>query len=556
MIRLLPHIPLLPSVNQKVQGAALRHHLSKALESSYNIGDLKLELTRLEKRGDFTNATKEHIRAFSYNIGDLKLELTRLEKRGDFTNATKEHIRAFKGELDNARQEVLDIAKAPHTLESSPQAQPSSPSDPHSVIASRDSGVAIHKEAPQEMPKVDSSVAYTDTQGHTHQIPTDIAQKWLESFGLKDLQESYTPKFSEQVAQALEPILQGEQITLSANSLVKLIQRDRAEFLPYIKETLEQSDIIIKDKENAIIFAKDIGQQSYFTSVSKNDKGEWVISTNSYKTLSQLKNRVSESGEVLYLSKEAPNILAETFTTKAFSNELASEIIPQAPQTPTTQSLMQQAKQEALAKQNEIAEQAKAKELAEQQTAQAIKDHNDQIQAQKDARVGKGEMDRDIHIGDPIEVRKTSTPSTSIATDDDNIYQLDFVIVKAHTVKPNFSSDGLQPRTQKEHKTIESIAQNFKPEMVLGRGGYKDLPIIAKDGQVITGNHRVQGFKDFSQKSRATYKSAIKDRFGIELADDELLLRMPTKDLSTKELLSIAYNSARHTKARSKIALA
>ena len=504
MIRLLPHIPLLPSVNQKVQGAALRHHLSKALESSYNIGDLKLELARLEKRGDFTNATKEH-------------------------------IRAFKGELDNARQEVLDIAKSPHALESTAQAQPSSRAD--------EIGVAIHKEAPQETQKVDSSVAYTDTQGHTHQIPTDIAQKWLDSFGLKDLQESYTPKFSEQVAQALEPILQGDQINLSANSLVKLIQRDRAEFLPYIKETLEQSDIIIKDKENAIIFAKDIGQQSYFTSVSKNDKGEWVISTNSYKTLSQLKNRVSESGEVLYLSKEAPNILAETFTTKAFSNELASEIIPQAPQTPTTQRLMQQAKQEALAKQNEIAEQAKAKELAEQQTAQAIKDHNDQIQAQKDARVGKGEMDRDIHIGDPIEVRKTNAPSTSIATDDDNIYQLDFVIVKASDVKPNFSSDGLQPRTQKEHKTIESIAQNFKPEMVLGRGGYKDLPIIAKDGQVITGNHRVQGFKDFTQESRAAYEKAIKDRFGIELADDELLLRMPTKDLSTKELLSIAYNS-------------
>ena len=177
--------------------------------------------------------------------------------------------------------------------------------------------------------EVDSSVAYTDTKGHTHQIPSDIAQKWLETFGLKDLQETYTPQFSEQVAQALEPILQGSQITLSANSLVKLMQRDRLEFLPYIKETLEHSDIIIKDKENALIFAKDIGQTSYFTSVSKNDKGEWVISTNSYKTLSQLKNRVSENGEVLYLSKEAPNILAETFTTKAFSNELASDIIPQ-----------------------------------------------------------------------------------------------------------------------------------------------------------------------------------------------------------------------------------
>ena len=139
--------------------------------------------------------------------------------------------------------------------------------------------------------------------------------------------------------------------------------------------------------------------------------------------------------------------------------------------------------------------------------------------------------------------KHTEQPPTSIATDDNNIYQLDFVIVKTHDVKPNFNADGLQPRTQKEHKTIESIAQNFKPEMVLGRGGYKDLPIIAKDGQVITGNHRVQGFKDFTRESRAAYEKAIKDRFNIELASDELLLRTPSDDLSVKELLSIAYNS-------------
>ncbi|WP_052086459.1 PBECR3 domain-containing polyvalent protein [Helicobacter magdeburgensis] len=156
-------------------------------------------------------------------------------------------------------------------------------------------------------------------------------EQWCETFNLKSLDESYTPKFSDEVSKALEPILQGEQIKLTSGSLLKLMQRDRLEFLPYIKDTLEYSDIVIKDKENALIFAKDIGQTSYFTSVSKNDKGEWVISTNSYKTINQLKNRVNDSGEILYISKEAPNILAEAFTTKAFSNELASDIIPQMP---------------------------------------------------------------------------------------------------------------------------------------------------------------------------------------------------------------------------------
>ena len=228
---------------------------------------------------------------------------------------------------------------------------PTPPSTPPKPTLESQSGITKSLESPTQNPRILETESthtpkvetrdlntYTDTKGHTHQIPADIAQQWLKTFGLKDLQEAYTPQFSEQVAKALESTLQGEQITLSANSLVKLMQRDRLEFLPYIKETLEHSDIIIKDKENALIFAKDIGQTSYFTSVSKNDKGEWVISTNSYKTLSQLKNRVSENGEVLYLSKEAPNILAETFTTKAFSNELASEIIPQSHTALSTQA--------------------------------------------------------------------------------------------------------------------------------------------------------------------------------------------------------------------------
>ena len=130
---------------------------------------------------------------------------------------------------------------------------------------------------------------FTDSYGKTHEIPKDIADNWKNTFNLKNLDEAYIPNFTPEVKQALDSILQGEDIKLYAGRLVKLMQRDRLEFLPYIKDTLEHSDIVIKDKENAIIFAKDIGQTSYFTSVSKNDKGEWVISTNSYKTLSQLK---------------------------------------------------------------------------------------------------------------------------------------------------------------------------------------------------------------------------------------------------------------------------
>ena len=202
---------------------------------------------------------------------------------------------------------------------------------------------------------------FTDSYGKTHEIPKDIADNWKNTFNLKSLDEAYIPSFTPEVKQALDSILQGEDIKLYAGSLVKLMQRDRLEFLPYIKDTLEHSDIIIKDKENAIIFAKDIGQTSYFTSVSKNDKGEWVISTNSYKTLSQLKNRVNDNGEILYISKEAPNILAETFTTKAFSNELANAIIPQTPQ--------------------EIIKQARKSGKSVKETKELLQKHNKEIQS-------------------------------------------------------------------------------------------------------------------------------------------------------------------------------
>ena len=178
--------------------------------------------------------------------------------------------------------------------------------------------------------QVDNALAFIDSYGVKYHIRKDTADLWLKTFNLKSLDEAYIPSFTPEVKQALDSILQGEQIKLTSGSLLKLMQRDRLEFLPYIKETLEHSDVVIRDKENAIIFVKDIGETSYFTSVSKNNNGEWIISTNSYKTINQLKNRVNDSGEILYISKEAPNILAEAFTTKAFSNELARDIIPQS----------------------------------------------------------------------------------------------------------------------------------------------------------------------------------------------------------------------------------
>ncbi|EEO7740954.1 hypothetical protein G6T57_000203 [Campylobacter upsaliensis] len=180
--------------------------------------------------------------------------------------------------------------------------------------------------------KGSEDIIFTDKKGKEHTLTKETQKAWLEAFGLKSLDEAYIPNFKAEVKEAINRVLGGEEIKLTKGSFEKLLKRDREEFLPYIKDTLEKADLIIKDKENALIFVKDIGKKSYFTSVAKNANNEWVISTNSLKTLNTLKNRVDDNGEVLYLSKEAPNILAEAFTKRAFSNELAKDIIPQKPQ--------------------------------------------------------------------------------------------------------------------------------------------------------------------------------------------------------------------------------
>ena len=182
-------------------------------------------------------------------------------------------------------------------------------------------------------PKVDSSDlnTYTDTKGHTHPIPADIVQQWLKTFDLKDLQEAYTPQFSEQVVKALEPILQGESIKLYAGSLIKLIKENRLQYLDRIKPTLEQPQRVILQNDGALIFARDFGGEKYFTSVARNDDGEWIIRSNAPKSESGLDNKIAAGGREIYNSQAATQINAHSpYDDIAKSNtKLDSDTIPQ-----------------------------------------------------------------------------------------------------------------------------------------------------------------------------------------------------------------------------------
>ncbi len=90
---------------------------------------------------------------------------------------------------------------------------------------------------------------------------------------------------------------------------------------------------------------------------------------------------------------------------------------------------------------------------------------------------------------------------------------------------------------------IKSIAENFDPKKIFGSGGFEDLPIILHDGQVIAGNHRIQGVLNFTPKSRYAYEKAIKEYYNIDLKPNELLVRVPHKRLNNTEINNLAASS-------------
>ncbi|GAA7907785.1 hypothetical protein HpMS217_11300 [Helicobacter pylori] len=185
----------------------------------------------------------------------------------------------------------------------------------------------------------------------------------------------------------------------------------------------------------------------------------------------------------------------------------------------------------------------------EKERAQKIKDKEeaelkDKIRAQKNATLGKSELDREISKSENIHHKEPeNAPKTIVSLNDDEIYPLKFVIVNKSDLKPNFKNTGTQTRTAVDSKRVEEIAERFDPKLIIGRGGFDDLPIILQDGQVISGNHRVQGMLNFTPQSRETYEKAIKDNFNIRLKPNELLVRIPEQELSDKEIFKLASKS-------------
>ncbi|GAA6876669.1 hypothetical protein HpHNI60_09870 [Helicobacter pylori] len=199
-------------------------------------------------------------------------------------------------------------------------------------------------------------------------------------------------------------------------------------------------------------------------------------------------------------------------------------------------------------------EQANAEKLAKLESEKEFSRLKEQEQARKAALKKKLEHERGnagniesatkIEVGEDIPAQtQAQIPKSRVRLNEREIYDLNYAIVKAKDLKPSFTTGGTQKRTDMNEEQIKSIAQNFDPKKIFGSGGFEDIPIILHDGQVIAGNHRIQGMLNFTPKSRFAYERAIKEYYHIDLKPDELLVRLPSKRLNNTEINNLAASS-------------
>ncbi|MFP6069347.1 DUF3519 domain-containing protein [Helicobacter pylori] len=220
--------------------------------------------------------------------------------------------------------------------------------------------------------------------------------------------------------------------------------------------------------------------------------------------------------------------------------ELENETTPNA----TNLSPLEQANAEKLAKLESEKLQSEQEFLKAKEQETKRKEALKKKLEHERGNAGNIESQTKIEVGEDIPTQtQAQLPKSRVRLNEREIYDLDYAIVKAKDLKPSFTTGGTQKRTDMNEEQIKSIAQNFDPKKIFGSGGFEDLPIILHDGQVIAGNHRIQGMLNFTPKSRYSYEKAIKEYYNIDLKPDELLVRVPHNRLNNTEINNLAASS-------------
>ncbi|WP_087907693.1 DUF3519 domain-containing protein [Helicobacter pylori] len=483
------------ALNEATAGAALKYHIKRVLERSHSISDFSKNLELSAQNSKFTNNTLKIIEELNNGVKQASEEIKEATKPSNLVKSIREQdTRPFEV-IEDKEAFFKDLNK---NLKDNATPLPKGMS------------VEEFKQSLESVENKDRFLEHLKTRENNPEerlaslnlVEPILREPHIEIF-IKDkdgaiTKKEYVKAFKDENKTRLYML-----ITQDNDTILRTLITDTPE--RYVRNHVRNADII-----HSFI-------QPNRTAKSDNALSDVVVYelNNTQKPLT-----------------DQENLLKNT--------ELENETTPK----PTNLSPLEQANAEKLAKLQREQEQSEQEFLkAKEQESKRKVALKKKLEHER-GNAGNIESQTKIEVGEDIPTQtQAQIPKSRVRLNEREIYDLDYAIVKAKDLKPSFTTGGTQKRTDMNEEQIKSIAENFDPKKIFGSGGFEDLPIILHDGQVIAGNHRIQGMLNFTPKSRWLYEKAIKEYYHIDLKPDELLVRVPHNRLNNTEINNLAASS-------------
>ncbi len=488
-------VKLPKALNEATAGAALKYHIKRALERSHSISDFSKQLELSAQNAKFSNNTLKIIEELNNGVKQASEEIKEATKTSNLVKSIREQdTRPF--EVIEPKDKEAFLQGIEEKLKDSATPLPKGMS------------VEEFKQSLESVENKDRFLEHLETRDNSQDrlkflslIEPIIREPHIEIF-IKDkdgtIKKEYIKAFKDENKTRLYMLITQDNDTILRTFIPKLNER-------YMRNHVRNADII-----HSFI-------QPNRTAKSDNALSDVVVygENNTQKPLSSQEDLLKTSENLNETTKEAKNLSPLEQANAEKLAKLESE-------------KLESEKEFTRLKEQEQARKAALKKKLEHERGNA----------------GNIESQTKIEVGEDIPTRtQAQIPKSRVRLNEKEIYDLDYAIVKAKDLKPSFITGGTQKRTDMNEEQIKSIAENFDPKKIFGSGGFEDLPIILHDGQVIAGNHRIQGMLNFTPKSRFAYERAIKEYYHIELKPDELLVRVPHNRLNNTEINNLAASS-------------
>ncbi|WP_139524712.1 DUF3519 domain-containing protein [Helicobacter pylori] len=468
------------ALNEATAGAALKYHIKRALERSHSISEFSKQLELSAQNAKFTNNTLKIIEELNNGVKQASEEIK--EKATKYEKALQELQKIDESKLTKEQQQVLKVFKG-----------------------ELDKG---------EIKKIDLNDLYILEQGSRNAGARKILRK---HYGVENTGELTNDELIN-----MSEVIKNGSVLLESFERIKNGFRYGYEW----ENNGVKLRLVVDDLNN----------------------GNKIFDFYSDRNFTDFRDArpqpsTSKDNGTQPITLNEPNPTPKPLTDQEDLLKTSENLNETTPK-PTNLSPLEQANAEKLAKlESEKLESEKEFLKAKEQETKRKEALKKKLEHER-GNAGNIESQTKIEVGKDIPTQtQVQIPKSRVRLNEREIYDLDYAIVKAKDLKPSFSTGGTQKRTDMNEEQIKSIAENFDPKKIFGSGGFEDLPIILHDGQVIAGNHRIQGMLNFTPKSRCIYEKAIQEYYNIDLKPDELLVRVPHNRLNNTEINNLAASS-------------